>query len=44
VPHAVGTVLGPTVTLLIDGVQSMQNTHSLNQRQAGETGVMATRR
>jgi hypothetical protein len=42
--HAVGTVTEPTVTLLFDGIRSMQNIHSLNQRQAVEAGVMATRR
>jgi hypothetical protein len=42
--HAVGTVTGPTVTLLFVGIRSMQNIHSLNQRQAIEAGVMATRR
>jgi hypothetical protein len=42
--HAVGTVTEPTVTLLFDGIRSMQNIHSLDQRQAIEAGVMATRR
>jgi hypothetical protein len=42
--HAIGTVTEPIVTLLIDGIRSMQNIHSLNQRQAVEAGVMATRR
>jgi hypothetical protein len=30
--HAVKTVTEPTVTLLFDGIRSMQNIHSLNQR------------
>jgi hypothetical protein len=34
----------PIVTLLVDGIRSMQNIHSQNQRQAVEAGVMATRR
>ena len=42
--HAIRTVTEPTVTLLFDGIRSMQNIHSLNQRQAVEAGVMATRR
>jgi hypothetical protein len=42
--HAIGTVTKPIVTLLIDGIRSMQNIHSLNQRQAVEAGVMVTRR
>jgi CO dehydrogenase/acetyl-CoA synthase beta subunit len=42
--HAIRTVTEPIVTLLIDGIRSMQNIHSLNQRQAVKTGVMATRR
>jgi hypothetical protein len=42
--HAVGTVMEPTVTLLIGGIRSMQNIHSRNQRQAVEAGAMATRR
>jgi hypothetical protein len=42
--HAIGTVTEPIVILLIDGIRSMQNIHSLNQRQAVEAGVMATRR
>jgi hypothetical protein len=42
--HAIGTVTELIVTLLIDGIRSMQNIHSLNQRQAVEAGVMATRR
>jgi hypothetical protein len=42
--HAIGTVTEPIVTILIDGIRSMQNIHSLNQRQAEEAGVMATRR
>jgi hypothetical protein len=42
--HAIGTVTELIVTLLIDGIRSMQNIHSQNQRQAVETGVMVTRR
>jgi hypothetical protein len=42
--HAIGTVTEPIVTILIDGIRSMQSIHSLNQRQAEEAGVMATRR
>jgi hypothetical protein len=42
--HAIRTVTEPIVTLLIDGIRSMQNIHSLNQRQAVKAGVMATRR
>jgi hypothetical protein len=42
--HAIGTVTEPIVTILIDGIRSMQNIHSLNQRQAEKAGVMATRR
>jgi hypothetical protein len=34
----------PMATILIDGIRSMQSIHSLNQRQAEEAGVMATRR
>jgi hypothetical protein len=42
--HAIRTVTEPIVILLIDGIRSMQNIHSLNQRQAVEAGVMVTRR
>jgi hypothetical protein len=42
--HAVGTVTESTVILLFVGIRSMQNIHSMNQRQAVEAGVMATRR
>jgi hypothetical protein len=42
--HAIGTVTEPIVTLLIDSIRSMQNIHSLNQRQAVKAGVMVTRR
>jgi hypothetical protein len=42
--HAVETVTGPTITLLFVGIRSMQNIHSLNQRQAVKIGVMITRR
>ena len=42
--HAVGTVTEPTVTLLFDGIRSMQNIHSRNQGQAVEASAMATRR
>jgi hypothetical protein len=42
--HAVRTVTEPTVILLFDGIRSMQNIHSLNQRQAVEAGVIVTRR
>ena len=42
--HAVRTVTEPTVTLLFDGIRSMQNIHSLNQRQAVIAGVIVTRR
>jgi hypothetical protein len=42
--HAIGTVTEPIVILLIDGIRSMQNIHSLNQKQAVKAGVMVTRR
>jgi hypothetical protein len=42
--HAVRTVTEPTVILLFDGIRSMQNIHSQNQRQAVEAGVIVTRR
>jgi hypothetical protein len=42
--HAVRTVTEPTVILLFDGIRSMQNIHSLNQRQAVIAGVIVTRR
>jgi hypothetical protein len=42
--HAIGTVTELIITLLIEGIRNMQNIHSLNQRQAIEAGVMATRR
>jgi hypothetical protein len=42
--HAIGTVTESIITLLIDSIRSMQNIHSLNQRQAIEIGVIATRR
>jgi hypothetical protein len=42
--HAVKTVTGLIVILLFVGIRSMQNIHSLNQRQAVEAGVIVTRR
>jgi hypothetical protein len=42
--HAIGTVTELIITLLIDGIRSMQNIHSQNQRQAVEIGVIVTRR
>jgi hypothetical protein len=42
--HAIETVTEPIIILLIDGIRSMQNIHSLNQRQAVEIGVIVTRR
>jgi hypothetical protein len=42
--HAIETVTEPIVTLLIDSIRNIQNIHSLNQRQAVKTGVIATRR
>jgi hypothetical protein len=42
--HAIGTVTEPIVILLIEGIRSMQNIYSLNQRQAVEAGVIITRR
>jgi hypothetical protein len=42
--HAIGIVTELIVTILIDGIRSMQNIHSLNQRQAEKVGVIVTRR